>query len=257
MRIQHAHKIRQLLWRHSAPMDAPETPGTALTRAVPGRHGTCPGRRAPAGRTLLFDIARLLEATVHTMADEDPADQGLSLAYRAGRPADSEPGSAAILERACFLGEDAGGAKWRLWHRLLTPSKDQEGHGEDLVGDVTTRSPTGTARTALALVRAGVELTATEAARPRLVAILRELSQPGETESLGEQPPDLRALLSEVADAVERGRGHVRSRVSARTLPPLVKFPADRIHAGTVQGLARAAEWSDGVGGFFRALEIS
>jgi hypothetical protein len=191
------------------------------------------------------------------MADEDPADQGLSLAYRAGRPADSEPGSAAILERACFLGEDAGGARWRLWHRLVTPSKDQGGHGEDLVGDVTTKSPTGTARTALALVRAGVELTATEAARPRLVAILRELSQPGETESLGEQqPPDLRALLGEVADAVERGRGHVRPRVSARTLPPLVKFPADRIHAGTVQGLARAAEWCDGVGGFFRALEV-
>ncbi|HVS41313.1 MAG TPA: hypothetical protein VMU20_03505 [Candidatus Dormibacteraeota bacterium] len=41
-------------------------------------------------------------------------------------------------------------------------------------------------------------------------------------------------------------------------LPAIVKFPADRVHGGTVQALARAAEWTrDVVDGFHRGLQVA
>jgi hypothetical protein len=47
------------------------------------------------------------------------------------------------------------------------------------------------------------------------------------------------------------------SRPVVDPLPAIVKFPADRVHGGTVQALARAAEWTrDVVDGFHRGLQV-
>ena len=78
---------------------------------------------------------------------------------------------------------------------------------------------------------------------------------------LGPESAAYREALLALEDAIaalfrpEQAPRH-RHRRGPTALPTLVKFPADRIHAGTVQGLARVAEWTDGVGGFFRALEV-